>query len=155
MASSGFSTKKFILLVAVASSLLAVTQAATVVVGGSENWRYGYNYTEWAANTAPFYFEDSLVFKYENTPAHSVYLLPNLRSYLACDFSKAKLLANPTQGEGDGFSFVLNQWRVFYFASAEGFVCTDDACALEPLGQLFSHEPYGLNIVLDVRPAQI
>ena len=60
MASSGFSAKQIILLVAVAASLLAVTQAATVVVGGSENWRYGYNYTEWAANIAPFYFEDTL-----------------------------------------------------------------------------------------------
>ncbi|XWS14654.1 hypothetical protein CRYUN_Cryun35bG0027800 [Craigia yunnanensis] len=125
MVSSGFSAQQIILLVAVAASLLAITQAANVIVGGSENWRYGYNYTEWAANTAPFYFEDSLVFKYENTPAHSVYLLPNLWSYLTCDFSKAKLLANPTQGKGDGFTFVLNQWRVFYFASAEGNDCKD------------------------------
>ncbi|XVE70001.1 hypothetical protein DITRI_Ditri10aG0036600 [Diplodiscus trichospermus] len=125
MASSGFSAKQIILLVAVVASLFAVTQAATVVVGGSENWRYGYNYTEWAANTAPFYFEDTLVFNYEKTPAHSVYLLPNLWSYLKCDFSKAKLLANPTQGEGHGFKFVLNQWRVFYFASAEGNDCKD------------------------------
>ena len=60
MASSGFSAQQIILFVAVAASLLAVTQAATVVVGGSENWRYGYNYTGWAANTAPFYFEDTL-----------------------------------------------------------------------------------------------
>ncbi|XP_022766485.1 uncharacterized protein LOC111311375 [Durio zibethinus] len=125
MASSGFSAQQIILLVAVAASLLAVIQAETIVVGGTENWRYGYNYTEWAANTAPFYFQDTLVFKYEDTPAHSVYLLPNLRSYLTCNFSDAKLLANPTQGQGDGFSFVLNQWRVLYFASAEGNDCED------------------------------
>ncbi|XP_039052729.1 uncharacterized protein LOC120194522 [Hibiscus syriacus] len=79
MASSGSNTaQQGLLLVAVAASLLAVTQAATVVVGGTDHWRYGYNYTEWAANTAPFYFEDTLVFKYKNTQAHSVYLLPNL-----------------------------------------------------------------------------
>ncbi|XWS24282.1 hypothetical protein CRYUN_Cryun28dG0087600 [Craigia yunnanensis] len=125
MASSGFSAQQIILFVAVAASLLAVTQAATVVVGGSENWRFGYNYSGWAANTAPFYFEDTLVFKYQNTPAHSVYLLPNLSSYLTCDFSNAELLAKPTQGQGDGFTFVLNQWRVFYFASAESNDCKD------------------------------
>ncbi|XP_007017357.2 PREDICTED: uncharacterized protein LOC18591265 [Theobroma cacao] len=125
MASGVSAQGNIILLVAVAASLLAVTQAATVVVGGSENWRYGYNYTEWAANNAPFYFEDTLVFKYKATPAHSVYLLPNLWSYLKCDFSKAKLLANPRQGQGDGFKFVVNQWRVFYFASAEGNDCKD------------------------------
>ncbi|XVF63984.1 hypothetical protein PTKIN_Ptkin09bG0130600 [Pterospermum kingtungense] len=125
MAASGFNAKQIIFFVAVAVSLLAVTQAATVVVGGSENWSYGYNYTEWAANTAPFYFEDTLVFKYGKTTAHSVYLLPNLSSYLTCDFSKAKLLANPTQDQGNGFKFVLNQWRVFYFASAEGNDCKD------------------------------
>ncbi|KAK8596786.1 hypothetical protein V6N13_001393 [Hibiscus sabdariffa] len=125
MASSGFNAQQIILLLAVAASLLTVTQAATVVVGGSENWRYGYNYTEWAANIAPFYFQDTLVFKYDNKTAHSVYMLPNLWSYSQCDFSKAKLLANPSQGEGDGFQFVLNQWRVFYFASGEGNDCKD------------------------------
>ncbi|KAE8727913.1 putative Thioredoxin superfamily protein [Hibiscus syriacus] len=125
MASSGFNAQQIILSVAIAASLLTLTQAATVIVGGSENWRYGYNYTEWAANTAPFCFQDTLVFKYDNTTAHSVYMLPNLWSYLQCDFSKAKLLANTTQGEGDGFRFVLNQWRVFYLASGEANDCKD------------------------------
>lgn len=60
MASIRFNAQQIILLVALGASLLTVTQAATVVVGGSENWRYGYNYTEWAANTAPFYFQDTL-----------------------------------------------------------------------------------------------
>ncbi|OMO74883.1 Plastocyanin-like protein [Corchorus olitorius] len=119
------SAKQIILLVAMAASLFAVTQADTVVVGGSENWRYGYNYTEWAADNAPIYFQDTLVFKYKKSPAHSVYLLPNLYSYLTCDFSKAKLLANSSQGHGDGYAFVINQWRVFYFASAEGNDCED------------------------------
>ncbi|GMI96759.1 hypothetical protein like AT2G15780 [Hibiscus trionum] len=123
MASSGFNAQQIIPLFAIAASLLTLTGAATVVVGGSENWRYGYNYTEWAADTAPFYFQDTLVFKYDNTTAHSVYMLPNLWSYSQCDFSEAKLLANPAQGEGDGFQFVLNQWRVFYFASGEGNDC--------------------------------
>ncbi|KAL4295834.1 hypothetical protein GQ457_12G018910 [Hibiscus cannabinus] len=125
MACSGFNAQQIILSVVIAASLLTLTQAATIVVGGSENWRYGYNYTEWAINTAPFYFKDTLVFKYDNTTAHSVYLLPNLWSYLVCDFSQAKLLSNPAQGGGDGFQFVLNQWRVFYFASGEANDCED------------------------------
>ncbi|KAK8683841.1 hypothetical protein V6N13_039887 [Hibiscus sabdariffa] len=65
------------------------------------------------------------VFKYDNATAHSVYMLPNLWSYLVCDFSQAKLLSNPAEGGGDGFEFVLNQWRVFYFASGEGNDCED------------------------------
>ncbi|KAK8551923.1 hypothetical protein V6N13_120353 [Hibiscus sabdariffa] len=73
MASSGSNTaQQSLLLGAIAASLLAYTQAATVVVGGTDNWRY--------------------VFKYGNTPPHS---LQNMGSYLTCDFSKAKLLANP------------------------------------------------------------
>ncbi|GLT57901.1 hypothetical protein SLA2020_308380 [Shorea laevis] len=109
----------FILLVI--ASLLAVTQANTVVVGGSENWRYGFNYTDWAIKNSPFYIQDTLVFKYE--PPHNVYLLPNLWSYLTCDFSKAKLLANPKQGRKDGFAVVINQWRPYYFASGQGDDC--------------------------------
>ncbi|CAK9155868.1 unnamed protein product [Ilex paraguariensis] len=100
-------------------------QAETIVVGGSENWRFGFNYTDWALKRAPFYINDTLVFRYDppsnTTPAaHSVYLLPNLWSYLTCDLRWAKLLANSTQGSGDGFAFVLSQWRVYYFASGEG-----------------------------------
>lgn len=29
------------------------------------------------------------------------------------------LLASPTQGSGEGFGYVLNKWRVYYFASGE------------------------------------
>ncbi|XP_059635591.1 uncharacterized protein LOC132277759 [Cornus florida] len=99
-----FSNAKFLVLLAAAASMLAASQAATVVVGGSEHWRY--------------------VFKYdppsENSPPHTVYLLPNMGSFINCDFRSAQLLANVTQGSGDGFGFVLtNNWRPLYFACGE------------------------------------
>lgn len=31
-----------------------------IVVGGSENWHFGYNYTEWALKNGPFYLNDTL-----------------------------------------------------------------------------------------------
>ncbi|XVE93325.1 hypothetical protein REPUB_Repub01dG0182200 [Reevesia pubescens] len=96
--------------------------------GGSEDWHFGFNYTEWAFQNGPFYFNDTLVFKYDppsnTTFPHSVYLLPNLWSFLTCDSRRAKMIANPTQG-GDGFHFELNRWRPYYFACGErnGFHC--------------------------------
>ncbi|XWS62708.1 hypothetical protein CRYUN_Cryun06bG0034300 [Craigia yunnanensis] len=98
-------------------------------VGGSENWRFNFSYTEWAFQNGPFYFNDTLVFKYDppsKTPfPHSVYLLPNLWSFLTCDLRRAKMIANTTQGNGDGFHFVLNRWQPYYFACGErnGFHC--------------------------------
>lgn len=29
-------------------------------VGGSENWHFGFNYTDWAFQNGPFYFNDTL-----------------------------------------------------------------------------------------------
>ncbi|CAN6682077.1 unnamed protein product [Malus baccata var. baccata] len=120
----------FILLLA-AASLLAVTEARTVVVGGSEAWRFGYNYTDWALQNSPFYINDQLVFKYdppsEANSGYSVYQLPNLWSYITCDFSNAKLLASQMQGVGDGFKVKLTRWSPYYFASGEkdGKNCKD------------------------------
>lgn len=31
-----------------------------IVVGGSENWHFGFNYTEWALKNGPFYIKDTL-----------------------------------------------------------------------------------------------
>ncbi|XP_022763344.1 uncharacterized protein LOC111308917 [Durio zibethinus] len=31
-----------------------------IIVGGSENWQFGFNYSEWAFQNAPFYFNDAL-----------------------------------------------------------------------------------------------
>lgn len=53
-----YAAKGFILLMT--ASLLAVCQARTVVVGGSEGWHLGYNYTDWAINNSPFYINDKL-----------------------------------------------------------------------------------------------
>ncbi|PPD75416.1 hypothetical protein GOBAR_DD27653 [Gossypium barbadense] len=70
-----------------------------------------------------------IVFKYDppsnTTFPHSVYLLPHLKSFLNCDLRKAKMIANPTQGSGNGFEFVLKKWKPYYFACGErnGFHC--------------------------------
>lgn len=69
------------------------------------------------------------VFKYpppgEWNAGESVYLLPNLWSFITCDFKDAKLLGSTTQGSGQGFTVHLNQWRPYYFASsdANGYDC--------------------------------
>lgn len=42
------------------SSTPMVTQAATKIVGGSQGWRFGFNYTDWAFKNAPFYINDTL-----------------------------------------------------------------------------------------------
>ncbi|KAH7517942.1 early nodulin-like protein 20 [Ziziphus jujuba] len=95
-----------------------------ITVGGSENWHFGYNYTIWAIKHGSFYLNDILVFKYDaptnNTHPHSVYLLPNLRSFKKCNFSEATMLASPTQGGDEGFEFALKNRQPYYFACGEG-----------------------------------
>ncbi|GMN37556.1 hypothetical protein TIFTF001_006914 [Ficus carica] len=92
-----------------------------IIVGGSENWRFNFSYTDWAFKHGPFYVNDTLVFKYDppvdnNSHPHNVYLLPNLESLMKCDLSKAKEIANATQGAGEGFEFVLEKRQPYYFA---------------------------------------
>ncbi|KAL8238254.1 hypothetical protein R6Q59_019335 [Mikania micrantha] len=101
-----------------------------IIVGGSDNWRFGFNYTQWAWTNTPFFLNDTLVFKFDppsdtNIHPHSVYLLPNLWSFLRCDLRWATLVANTSQGGGEGFEFVLNKWKPYYFACGEsnGFHC--------------------------------
>ena len=53
-----YSVQGFILLLT--ASLLAVSEANTIVVGGSEGWRFGFNYTDWALQNSPFYINDTL-----------------------------------------------------------------------------------------------
>ncbi|KAL4615496.1 hypothetical protein ACB092_07G129600 [Castanea dentata] len=101
-----------------------------IVVGGSENWQLNFNYTNWALKNGPFYLNDTLVFKYDpptndSTIPHSVYLLPNLWSFLTCDLRRATMVANTTQGGGEGFKFVLKKLQPYYFACGErdGYHC--------------------------------
>ncbi|OIW10171.1 hypothetical protein TanjilG_27922 [Lupinus angustifolius] len=102
-----------------------------IIVGGSQHWHYGFNYTDWAIKNGPFYLNDTLVFKYDapnaTTFPHSVYMFSNYWSFLKCEVKKAKMLANPTQGAGEGFQFVLNKWKPYYFACGEknGFHCNN------------------------------
>ncbi|CAL9045262.1 uncharacterized protein LOC135584070 [Musa acuminata AAA Group] len=105
------------------ASISTTSLAARVIVGDSAHWTFGYNYTEWANKSSPFYQNDTLVFMYDppnsTTFPHSVYLMKNLRSFLACDLRKAKLVANVLQGGGDGFEFVLKKRKPHYFACGE------------------------------------
>ncbi|GMN72810.1 hypothetical protein TIFTF001_056038, partial [Ficus carica] len=83
----GYGEKGFLVLV-VTASLLAIGQGGTIVVGGSEGWRFGFNYTDWSIQNSPFYINDKLVFKYDppSDPqfAYSIYLLQNMASYISC-----------------------------------------------------------------------
>ncbi|KAK8698951.1 hypothetical protein V6N13_115053 [Hibiscus sabdariffa] len=36
------------------------TSPKRVIVGGSENWHFGVNYTDWSLKNAPFYLNDTL-----------------------------------------------------------------------------------------------
>ncbi|KAG7010963.1 hypothetical protein SDJN02_27761, partial [Cucurbita argyrosperma subsp. argyrosperma] len=101
-----------------------------IIVGGSEHWHLGFDYNDWALKNGPFHINDILVFKYDppnsTTPAHSVYQLPNMRSFVNCDLGKAKMLANSTQGSTEnGFEFQLKHQNPYYFACGEanGFHC--------------------------------
>ncbi|XP_061343140.1 uncharacterized protein LOC133289259 [Gastrolobium bilobum] len=104
-------------------SLAAGSEGRSILVGDTEGWRAGTNYTQWAIQNSPFHINDTLVFKYpppgNSTVAQSVYLLPNMWSYMTCEFEGAKLLGNAAQGAGEGFKVELNQLRPYYFASAE------------------------------------
>ncbi|CAM8997541.1 unnamed protein product [Rhodiola kirilowii] len=102
-----------------------------IIVGGADKWRIGFNYSDWACKSGPFFQNDTLVFKYDSPSkaapiAHSVYLLPNRKSYLNCDLKKAKLLANTKQGVGKGFEYTLKSWKKPYFfacGEANGIHC--------------------------------
>ncbi|PIA46446.1 hypothetical protein AQUCO_01500173v1 [Aquilegia coerulea] len=112
------------LIILLTTSMFAVGFAKTIVVGGTENWHFGFNYTNWAFQNSPMYLNDALVFKYDppngTTFPHNVYLLRDFRSFLDCDFRKAKMVANVTHGGGKGFKFVMKKWRPYYFACGEG-----------------------------------
>ncbi|KAG6432941.1 hypothetical protein SASPL_104535 [Salvia splendens] len=109
------------------------TQAASkrLIVGGDQNWRFGFNYTNWAINNAPFFLNDTLVFKYDppndTTFPHSVYLLPDFWSFQNCDLRRARKIGDVNAGGGDGFEFVLKRWQPYYFACGQhdGIHCKD------------------------------
>ncbi|XP_058735425.1 uncharacterized protein LOC131607438 [Vicia villosa] len=98
-------------------------ESKNINVGGSQNWQFGYNYSDWAIKSGPFYLNDTLVFKYDapnaTTFPHSVYIYSSWRSFVKCDVKKAKMVANHTQGVGEGFKFVLNKWKPYYFSCGE------------------------------------
>lgn len=69
------------------------------------------------------------MFKYDppngtNIP-HNVVLFNNIHDYDACNINKSTLLANVTQGAGEGFRIRLLNLTPYYFACGihEGFHC--------------------------------
>lgn len=36
------------------------TKNAVINVGGSQNWQFGFNYSDWAIKNSPFYINDTL-----------------------------------------------------------------------------------------------
>lgn len=38
----------------------ATQRSNRIVVGGSENWHFGFNYTDWAIKNGPFFLNDTL-----------------------------------------------------------------------------------------------
>ncbi|XP_012072529.1 uncharacterized protein LOC105634305 [Jatropha curcas] len=96
-----------------------------IIVGGSANWSFGFNYSDWAFKNNPFFLKDTLVFKYDRpvenkTRPHNVWLLPDLQSLSTCNFSKGVKIANETEGAGEGFKFVLKEFKPYYFACGIG-----------------------------------
>ncbi|XP_039127842.1 uncharacterized protein LOC120263928 [Dioscorea cayenensis subsp. rotundata] len=112
-----------LLLVVFFASLSSLSFSEKIIVGDSNHWRFGFNYTDWAMKNAPFYQHDSLVFMYDppnsTTPPHSVYLLKDLNSFLACNLKGAKLVGSVVQGGGQGLEFVLKKRKPHYFACGE------------------------------------
>ncbi|WCJ33764.1 Cupredoxin superfamily protein [Euphorbia peplus] len=103
-----------------------------IIVGGSSNWTFGFNYARWASKQGVFHVNDTLVFKY-NPPSpssphpHNVYLIPDFLSYQKCNLTNAVKLANETQGAGDGFHYKLAKWQPYFFACGvgNGFHCSN------------------------------
>ncbi|XP_050234620.1 uncharacterized protein LOC126682899 [Mercurialis annua] len=97
----------------------------TIVVGGSAKWTFGFDYTDWAFKNGPLYVNDTLVFKYDapkdnSTHPHSVYLVPNLRDFVTCNFTNSVMIADGSQGGGEGFEFVIKEWKPYLFACGGG-----------------------------------
>ncbi|CAL0327051.1 unnamed protein product [Lupinus luteus] len=149
---------KGVLVFLVIATMAAGGENKTILVGDSDGWRAGTNYTQWAIQNKPFHINDTLVFKYpqpdNSTAPMSVYLLPNMWSYTTCEFKDAKLLGSTTEGVGEGFKVELKQRKPYYFASAEGnsydciagltkFIVVPSPRSLNP--NHFSHTPSLLN----------
>ncbi|KAL5982396.1 hypothetical protein ACLOJK_016467 [Asimina triloba] len=115
---AGFTLALFFFVLA---SMPGINEASRrIIVGGDDGWKFGFNYAEWARKDAPFYQNDTLVFKYDppNTAKHphNVLLLKNRKSYRSCDVQNARIVADETQGGGSGFEFVLGDRKRYFFA---------------------------------------
>ncbi|KAL5982394.1 hypothetical protein ACLOJK_016465 [Asimina triloba] len=95
----------------------------TIIVGGSEHWRFGFDYNTWAFKNGPFFQNDTLVFMYDppsnGTFPHSVYQFKNFKSFMRCDLNQSTVVADVTQGGGEGFKFVLKDRKPYFFACGE------------------------------------
>lgn len=50
----------FLLFLLLCSNIAGTAFAAKINVGGPVNWTFGFNYTDWALKSAPFYVNDTL-----------------------------------------------------------------------------------------------
>ncbi|CAA0830929.1 Cupredoxin superfamily protein [Striga hermonthica] len=94
--------------------------ARTIVVGGTDNWNYGVNYTDWLIKNGPFYIGDTLVFSY--TTHHSVYLMKDWGSFINCSMEGSILIGSTTAGAGAGFKVTLEPapfWQPYLFVCGE------------------------------------
>ncbi|RVW14957.1 hypothetical protein CK203_109368 [Vitis vinifera] len=131
----GFTCAQGVLtLLVLTASMLTVGTASRPIAGRPANyWNFDFNHSFCGPrNGHPFHPNNNntrppkkfiVVFKYDppskTTFPHSVYLLPNLRSFLTCDLSRVEQVATVAQGGGEGFEFVVKNWWPHYFACGE------------------------------------
>eukprot|EP00249_Psilotum_nudum_P036875 c8935_g1_i2 orf=483-911(-) len=107
-----------------------VNDSKEIIVGGAKQWRFGFNYTQWAETSGPFQLNDILVFRYKPFSFgaihvnHNVMLLQTQKELDNCRFDRSQLVANSSDGY-TGFKFQLTEYKPYYFACGEarGYHC--------------------------------
>ncbi|KAL9840859.1 putative Phytocyanin domain, cupredoxin [Arabidopsis thaliana] len=92
-----------------------------IIVGGSDGWKKGLDYKDWASKNAPFYVNDVLVFKYDKSAKrrNNVYLFKDRWSYMNCDIKNARKIGSTRKGSEESFNFTLKKIQPYFFASGE------------------------------------
>ncbi|KAL8166477.1 hypothetical protein V2J09_007976 [Rumex salicifolius] len=84
-----------------------------IMVGGSKMWNFGFNYSDWAMKTAPFYLNDHSSMTPQVTGRTRI-------ASICCQIGRVTKIGN-----GKGFEYKLRKWQPYYFACGEsnGFHC--------------------------------
>ncbi|GLJ48422.1 hypothetical protein SUGI_1022090 [Cryptomeria japonica] len=106
---------------------ITMVDARDLVVGG-EKWHFGFNYTDWALKSAPFYVNDVLVFKYARPNGsifHDVWRIHQVQKFKMCNLQGAQRLAHENSGVDEGFRYKLKEKKPYYIACGirDGFHC--------------------------------